>query len=907
MRKYLKILGVFVLVLLCLTGCKGSVDTGIYEVILPAGYEESINDYPVLYILPQNGHFLDDSGMTERFVKEMEEGQMLDMIIVRPEFEKEADVIEEMKKIVASVESEYKVIKTKKHRVLAGTGVGGYLAYTAGLADRETFGVMASVRGDFASEENAWIQTYGNVSDSIDKMLGFGEGYFDEIYTYMDAPVNDAWTDMEGSTNDLGAMFIEMGTSASAHEFTVRPGEYNDEFLDESVNRLGDRLTTHMLGETFTGTVKLENATLPEEEANAKVLYSVDVANSINSFTLRDFEMEVAASVVDPLTGEVLDVESAVVEVMDDGTYEGEIAVENLVNGDSSEVVLSVNVFGGEFEIASATLRRGQGNVLDGEMQVIDLSGDWYFNYTGMDETLDIKSITPNVYKEWSVVQPGDGKWREGYGNIDKNTVSGPAEYFTYMLTGNGYYVKTFELPEEFNSVDVTLSIGYVDDRCEVFLNGKKVGATGMNDSGEPNGETTWANLSEFAIDPELLVRGGENTVIVRAWNDEPYGEGGWYDGPVSLSGKRVEEKEDTTVDEGQPKDGSDKQEVISEEEKEYFYEETFKTSATKKGKYLIYLPQDYYETEKYYPTMYLLHQFNSDHTSYKTDNIDQILNEGIENGLFDEMIVVIPNSSEESWWTGKWEKMLTEDLISHIDKKYRTINDARYRMTAGCSMGGQGAFGVALTNPEYFSGAASFFGALNMAPTMEEDAILIAGAESKEYLDYFSYSFICGNQDSYGFGVPAIELHQILKEKEVDHYFFIENGGHDSDFYLPYFNECIGYVRSNMYQTDDAIEKLVKASAEVDGTKVKVTFEAEAEIDKYFGQYSENTLRIPLIIQIMKDGEVIHTKTVKKNTVSAEQMSAEYEFDFAKKLKGVENFEVVVKAAVFDKVVEMK
>ena len=229
--------------------------------------------------------------------------------------------------------------------------------------------------------------------------------------------------------------------------------------------------------------------------------------------------------------------------------------------------------------------------------------------------------------------------------------------------------------------------------------------------------------------------------------------------------------------------------------------------------------------------------------------------------------------------------------------------------------MGGQGAFGVALTNPEYFSGAVSFFGALNMAPTMEEDAILIAGKESKEYMNYFSYSFICGNQDSYGFGVPAIDLHQIMKEKEVDHYFFIENGGHDSEFYLPYFNECVGYVRSNMYQSDDAVEKLLKASTEVDGTKVKVTFEAEEGITEYFNQIpkssyteeNESSLRIPLIIQIVKDGEVIHTKTVKKNVVSAEQLSAEYEFNFAKKLKGVEAFEVVVKAAVFDKVVEMK
>ena len=893
MRKYLKIVGILVLSLLCLTGCQSSVDSGVYEVVLPAGYEESVNDYPVLYILPENGHYLDDSGLTERFVKEMEEGHMLDMIIVKPEFEKEVDVIEEMQKIVASVESEYKVIKTKDHRVLVGTGVGGYLAYTVGLTERETFGVMASVRGDFVSEENMWIETYGSVSDTIDKMLGFGEGYFDEIYTYMDAPVDDEWTDMDGSTNDLGAKFIEMGVSASAHEFTVRPGEYSDEFLDESVNRMSDRLTTYMLGETFTGTVKLENATLPEGEAKAKVLYSVDVANSINSFTLRDFDMEVVASVVDPVTGENLAEESAIVAVTDDGTYEGEISVDNIVNGESSEVLLSVNVFGGEFEIASATLRRGQGNVLDGEVQTIDLSGDWYFNYTGMDENIDVKNLKPETFKKWAVVQPGDGKWREGYGNIDKNTVSGPKEYFTYMLTGNGYYAKAFDLPEEFNSIDVTLTIGYVDDRCEVFLNGTKVGATGMNDSGEPNGETTWANLSEFAIDPELLIRGGENTVVVRAWNDEPYGEGGWYDGPTALSGKRMEK--------------ADSQEVVSEEVKEYFYEETFKTSAVKKGKYLIYLPQDYYETEKYYPTMYLLHQFNSDHTSYKTDDIDQVLNEGIEQGLYDEMIVVIPNSSEESWWTGKWEKMLTKELIPHIDKKYRTIKDARYRMTAGCSMGGQGAFGVALTNPEYFSGAASFFGALNMAPTMEEDAILIAGKESKENLDYFSLSFICGNQDSYGFGAPAIDLHQILDKKEVEHYFFIENGGHDSNFYIPYFNECIGYVRSNMYQTDNAIEKSINASTEVDGTKVKVIFEAEEGIKEYFNQYGEEKIQIPLIIQVVKDGEILHTKTVKKNAVTAEQLTLEYEFDFAKKLKNVEEFEVVVKAAVFDKVVECK
>ena len=39
-------------------------------------------------------------------------------------------------------------------------------------------------------------------------------------------------------------------------------------------------------------------------------------------------------------------------------------------------------------------------------------------------------------------------------------------------------------------------------------------------------------------------------------------------------------------------------------------------------------------------------------------------LDAGIAAGKFDPMIVVIPNSSEESWWRGDWEKMITEELI---------------------------------------------------------------------------------------------------------------------------------------------------------------------------------------------------------------------------------------------------
>ena len=139
-------------------------------------------------------------------------------------------------------------------------------------------------------------------------------------------------------------------------------------------------------------------------------------------------------------------------------------------------------------------------------------------------------------------------------------------------------------------------------------------------------------------------------------------------------------------------------------------------------------------------------------------------------------VIVVMPNSSEESWWRGEWERLVTDELIPLIDAKYRTIDDARFRLTAGCSMGGQGAYGLALRHPERFSGAVSFFGAFSYGGASSPNAI--AAAESGDYLRGFALYFICGNQDNYGFGEPAIRLHQQLKALGVPHRFFIENGG---------------------------------------------------------------------------------------------------------------------------------
>lgn len=681
-----------------------------YEVILPESYEESKDNYPVIYVLPKDGINVDASGLTESLVSAMNEGIGTQMIIVKPSFAEDADVVETMKALAEVVDKSYRTIPEKECRVLAGTGVGGYLAYAIPINNEGTFAGLVSIGGDFVSEDNLWYEVNGDVYSTIKGMQDFRMNFFEENYTYIDAPVDNQWTNMEGSTNDIGALFIKMGVASATHEFTVRNGELTEEFMQESANRVLDRLTTFMASSGVEGTEDFVE-TNDEETALAPVLVTKDAAE------------------------------------------------------------------------------------VDGEYQKLDLSGSWYFEYKGNDMAFNAAKVEASEYQEWAVVEAGTANWTKGYGNISDENVddSYGEDYFDYFITGNGYYVKEFELPKEFNSKDMVLSIGYIDDRCEVFVNGERVGLTGMDPKlSLPTGETTWAEYSIFEFDGSILKYDDVNTVVVRAYNDGPYGAGGWYEGPIYLASKAAEEGNAKTT-----------------QSDPYFYEETFTSSyaasalgqsGTTENPYLIYLPKSYYESNESYPTLYLLHQFNSDHTSYKTDDINVVLDEAMAQGVLDEMIVVIPNSEEESWWTGDWAKMITDELIPHIDGKYRTIPEAGYRMTAGCSMGGQGAFSVALTNPEYFSGAASFFGAFSMPPSKSDDVLAIAENESKEYLDQFALYFSCGNQDVYGFGEPAIELSQILTSKGVEHEFFIENGGHDSAFYILYFVDALAYMQSQLY-----------------------------------------------------------------------------------------------------------
>ena len=131
-----------------------------------------------------------------------------------------------------------------------------------------------------------------------------------------------------------------------------------------------------------------------------------------------------------------------------------------------------------------------------------------------------------------------------------------------------------------------------------------------------------------------------------------------------------------------------------------------------------VYLPPSYSKNPKRrYPVVYLLHGFAADHRAfmkgaYQNLNVRISMDSLIKSGAIREMIVVTPNARDffdgsfyaNSVTTGNWEDFIVHDLVSYMDRKYRTIRNRTGRGLAGHSMGGFGTLRVGMKHPDVFS-----------------------------------------------------------------------------------------------------------------------------------------------------------------------------------------------------------
>ncbi|MBD0843965.1 esterase [Streptomyces sp. TRM68416] len=130
-----------------------------------------------------------------------------------------------------------------------------------------------------------------------------------------------------------------------------------------------------------------------------------------------------------------------------------------------------------------------------------------------------------------------------------------------------------------------------------------------------------------------------------------------------------------------------------------------------------VYLPPSYNsDPHRRYPVLYMLHAFTNTDLSYFGDgvstHIPTIADRAIGAGTAREMIIVTPNAMtvyggsnySSGATTGDWETFVSQELVSYVDRRFRTVPKAKARGLAGHSMGGYGAMRIGMKHPEVFS-----------------------------------------------------------------------------------------------------------------------------------------------------------------------------------------------------------
>ena len=253
-------------------------------------------------------------------------------------------------------------------------------------------------------------------------------------------------------------------------------------------------------------------------------------------------------------------------------------------------------------------------------------------------------------------------------------------------------------------------------------------------------------------------------------------------------------------------------------------------TSKILKGerKYAVYLPPDYESSERSYPILYLLHGAGDDQTGWvQFGEVLRIADNAIKDGTATPMIIVMPdaNTGQRGYFnTGEWryEDFFFEELMPHVEQKYRIKRDKRYRAVAGLSMGGGGTFMYALHHPELFSSAcplSASVGALTMEDLksrMERNNQKFSQSELEKYfVDHSALNLIetvpeediksvhwyidCGDDDFLFEGNSLV--HIAMTKKKIPHEYRVRDGAHNWTYWREALPTVLEFVSDTFHQ----------------------------------------------------------------------------------------------------------
>lgn len=227
-----------------------------------------------------------------------------------------------------------------------------------------------------------------------------------------------------------------------------------------------------------------------------------------------------------------------------------------------------------------------------------------------------------------------------------------------------------------------------------------------------------------------------------------------------------------------------------------------------------IYLPPDYYVSNRRYPVVYLLHGYGDNETGWvQFGEVDRIADDQIKAGELPPLIIVMPNGGATFYINDyqnkvRYEDMFVQELIPHIDSSFRTRTQREHRAISGLSMGGFGSLTLAMHHPDLFGSCAALsasartdemFAALpderynaQFAPVFSgpvkgndrltvtwkrNNPITLARSAPEGDLARVRWYLDCGDDDALSAGNAM--LHIALLDRKIPHEYRVRDGAH--------------------------------------------------------------------------------------------------------------------------------
>ena len=220
-----------------------------------------------------------------------------------------------------------------------------------------------------------------------------------------------------------------------------------------------------------------------------------------------------------------------------------------------------------------------------------------------------------------------------------------------------------------------------------------------------------------------------------------------------------------------------------------------------------IIFPKDYSAESGALPVLYALHGATDDHTFWPTI-VPKIQALADQYGI----IIVCPDGAKTSWYIDspidpsfQYETYISHELVNYVDNTFNTKSDKASRAIMGLSMGGFGAFYLAIRNSDVFSAAISTSGGFDLRPFADRwDIAKRIGKQSEFPENWQNYSVVNmagllkGKSLALFFDIGVDDFfysankqfHQTLRSMQVPHSYLEMSGGHT----LEYWQKSINY-----------------------------------------------------------------------------------------------------------------